>query len=229
MPKGTMQTMGLFHRLGNLLSANLNDLLDQAENPERLLRQAVRELETGLGRLLDAAARAIAHERLLAREHAACRERVAGAHERAAAAVERGDDAAARRELRFKAQHQRDAALLAEQLARAADTSGRLKGQVAAMRSKLAEARGKLGDLSARHRAAVARRKLAASLRDGLLEPTAGCRFERFAARIERDEAETEALFELLGEVDTAADDADRDAALEAELLALKEQRHAAG
>src|SRR5690242_20003850 len=86
--------MGLFHRLQTLLAANFNDLLDQAENPEKLLRQAVRELETAQGRLLDAAARAIAHERLLARQHQACGERVNATQARAAAAARRGDDAA---------------------------------------------------------------------------------------------------------------------------------------
>jgi phage shock protein A len=218
--------MGLLHRLQTLLAANLNDLLDQAEDPERMLRQAVRELETGQGRLLDAAARAIAHERLLARQQTACGERVAAAQQRALAAARRNDDAAALRELRLKADQQRDLDALAEQQRRADDTSARLRRQAAAMRNKLAEARGRLEDLTARHRASKARRALAGSLESAALGSAMTGRFERFATRVERQEAETEALLELLGE---AEHDSADDLALEAELQALKEQCHASG
>lgn len=215
--------MGLFHRLQTLLAANFNDLLDQAENPEKLLRQAVRELETAQGRLLDAAARAIAHERLLARQHQACGERVNAAQARAAAAARRGDDAAALAELRLKADQQRDQAALSEQQRRAAETSARLRAQASALRTKLGEARGRLEDLTSRHRATKARRAAAAC---SAHDPRVHDRFERWAAQVEREEAETEALFELLGE---PAHDRGDDAALAAELQALKEQCHVAG
>ena len=48
--------MKLFHRVGYILSANLNDLVDRCENPEQMLRQAVREMETSFTQLMEAAA-----------------------------------------------------------------------------------------------------------------------------------------------------------------------------
>lgn len=41
--------MGLFKRISDIISANLNEMLDQEENPEKLLKQAIREMETAMG------------------------------------------------------------------------------------------------------------------------------------------------------------------------------------
>jgi len=218
--------MGLMHRLKNLLNANLNDLLDQAENPERMLRQAVRELETGVARSLDAAARAIAHERLLARQLAGVQQRLATALERARTAVECEDDVAALHQLRNKALCEREAGLLNDQIRQAAATSERLRGQVVALRQKLTEARGRLEDLTARGRAAQARRLAVGSLPGISAADRIAGNFNRYASSIEREEAEVDALCELVGELTPEPVD---EAALEAELRAMKEGRDAAG
>jgi phage shock protein A len=218
--------MGLMHRLTNLLNANLNDLLDQAEDPERMLRQAVRELETGVARSLDAAARAIAHERLLARHQAGVQQRLAASLERARTAVRRNADAEALGQLRLKAQHEHEAASLGEQHQQAGATSARLREQVIALRQKLTEARGRLEDLTARGRAAHARRLFVARLPGDAVDAQVAGSIERFAQRIERDEAEVEALSELVGQL--AAEPLD-EAALEAELRAMKEECDVAG
>ncbi len=57
--------MRLLTRMSTLVTANLNDLIDQCEDPEKMLRQAVREMEASLGHLIDGAAGAIAQHKLL--------------------------------------------------------------------------------------------------------------------------------------------------------------------
>ena len=214
--------MGIFKRISDLLSANFNDLLDQCENPEKMLKQAVREMEAALGRLMDGAARAIAHERLLSRQLSE-QEREIERHRRLAeAAVAKGDDGTARRELAFKIEHQRLAERLDEQVATAGTLSRRLRDQVTAMRIKLAEARHKLLEVTARNQAAQARRKFVDHLPSGTCGFTAASNFERLCTRIEQSEAETEALLELLG--DSSAESLNAD--VEAELSALKEKAH---
>src|SRR5689334_19179319 len=150
--------MPFFKRITSLISANLNDLIDHCEDPEKMLRQAVRDMETALGQLMDAAARAIAHHKLLSRQssdESAAVERYA---KLAQAAVARGDDDAARKELARKSEHQRLADALSQQITSAEALADRLRRQVTAMRIKLAEARRKLVDVTARNRAATARR-----------------------------------------------------------------------
>src|SRR6478735_11134858 len=84
--------MGLLQRMSGLVTANLNDLIDQCEDPEKMLRQAVRDMETALGQLMDGAARAIAHHKLLSRQFNEQQDGVERCTKRAEAAVARGDD-----------------------------------------------------------------------------------------------------------------------------------------
>src|SRR5437763_7564274 len=105
--------MGFLRRMSGLVTANLNDLIDQCEDPEKMLRQAVRDMETALGQLMDGAARAIAHHKLLSQQLNGERDAIARCMTLAEAAVARGDDEAARRELLRKAEHHRLADALA--------------------------------------------------------------------------------------------------------------------
>jgi phage shock protein A len=190
-----------------------------------MLRQAIRDMETALGRLMDGAARAIAHQRLLGRQLNEQQQAMGRCAKVAEAAVARDDDEAARRALRHKAEHQRLADALALQTTRAEVLSDRLRNQVTAMRIKLAEARRKLHEVSARHQAVVAQRKFLDHV------PAAGgvhdacSTFERLCTRIEQTEAETDALLELMGDGDL---EEPLDAEVEAELRALKEASHVA-
>jgi phage shock protein A len=212
--------MKLIKRMSNLLSANLNDLLDNCEDPEQMLRQAVREMETALGRLMDGAARAIAHHKLLARQQSEQEQAVAQRVRCAELAMARGDEAAARRELRRKIEHTQMADALARQLTTAEELSGRLRHQVSAMRLKLAEARRKLAEITARNRAAVARRKFIEALPTESTQGDFLSTFDRICAKVDQSEAESEALLELLGGFD-GEDPFDAD--VETELRAMRE------
>ena len=54
--------MGIFHRTTEIVSANLNDFVDRFEQPDRMLRHAVREMETLLSTTSSAVARSLAAE-----------------------------------------------------------------------------------------------------------------------------------------------------------------------
>lgn len=212
--------MGLIKRVSNLVTANLNDLLDGCEDPEAMLRQAVREMETALGRLMDGAARAIAHHKIFARQQSEQQAAVAQRMRSAELALARGDEGAARRELRRKLEHEQLAATLEQQVAAAEALGDRLRGEVAGMRLKLAEARRKLAEITARNRAAAARRKFVAALPSDAPTGDFMSAFDRIAAKVEQSEAESEALLELLGG-EAGGDPLEAD--VEAELRAMRE------
>lgn len=213
--------MGLIKRVGGLVTANLNDLIDQCEDPEKMLKQAVREMETALGQLMDGAARAIAHHKLLTRQLGEQRAAIERRMTLAEAAVARGDEGAARRELRHRTEHQHLAEALARQVETADALGLRLRNQVTVMRLKLAEARRRLVDITARNRAAKAQRKFVQHLPDEASNGTVWSNFETMCSRVEQSEAETEALLDLLGEPEAGET---FDAEVEAELRALKEK-----
>ncbi|HUY91752.1 MAG TPA: PspA/IM30 family protein [Pirellulales bacterium] len=187
--------MGIFRRAGDIVAANLNDLIDRFEEPEKMLRQAVREMDEAIETASTAAARSLAAEKLLAREFAQHERRSAEWQDRAAAAVASGDDELARRALLRRREHDCLVDALREQLTAASECNARLRRQIDAMHAKRAEARRKLATLSARHAVARARRRLQTA--GAAVESSAFSRFERLREQVELAEAEADALVEL--------------------------------
>src|SRR5260221_8509546 len=91
--------MGLFRRFSDILSANLNEMVERFEAPETMLRQAIREMDAAVARTMEAAARVIADERLLENQMARQREESSGFYRRAQESLLCGDEPAARRAL----------------------------------------------------------------------------------------------------------------------------------
>ena len=142
--------MRLFRRIGDIVAANLNDLVDRFEDPEVMLKQAIREMETMIEQATAAAARAIAAERLLARDLVDHQEKAGRWQARAEEAVRTGDDDLGRQAIARGLEHQAILLTLAEQQSSAERTAQALRDQILAMRAKQAEARRKLASLSSR-------------------------------------------------------------------------------
>jgi phage shock protein A len=218
--------MRLFRRVGDIVAANVNDLVDRFEDPEVMLRQAIREMETMIEGATCATARAVAGERLLSKDLADHEERIVSWNAAAEAAVARGDDDRARRAIAEAHEHEALALALAEQRSSAGKTAQALRGQVDAMRAKLAEARRKLAGLSARRQVAEAGRALRGTVLDSPRGSRGFARFEQLRRRIELAEAEADALGELCEDSGPgrSAQDASRERTrrVEADLAAIK-------
>jgi phage shock protein A len=191
--------MGLFARLSDLISANLNSLLDAAEDPERMLAQVIREMELGLADARQQGACAIAAERRLGRELE--QNRAAAAHwkEQARLALNSQREDLARKALARKLEHDDLVRALDSQWTAARQTSTEVKAALHALEARLAEARRKQRTLLARHRAAAirlqAQRTVKPVIADGR-EPLA--RFARFEDRLIDMEDQLLAQSELL-------------------------------
>jgi len=219
--------MTLFRRINDILTANLNDLVDRFEDPEKMLRQAVRELDDALAVSTSAAARSIATQKLLSKEIDSQRDLAALWQRRAAAAVAAGDDDQARRALSRRREHERLAGPLEEQRAAAEKTATRLRRQIDAIKVKRADAGRMLVAQAARQCAVRAYQNLHA-FSCGAASNAIFHRFERLRQRVELAEAEAEALLELAAEEEndplTVCGEEDL-AAIEAELSRLKQEQ----
>jgi phage shock protein A len=193
--------MSIFKKISDIISANLNDLSEGWENPEQMLRQAIREMEETIGTAVRETARALANEKLLQKELEKNQLHAERWQERAEQAISAGDDELARKALRRKNEHEKLVVALEDQLSAASDAAGSLKRQLEAMKVKLAEAKRSLATLSARQRAADFRKKMQAvgcqATTD--LDHNAFATFERLRNRVEQSEAEAEAMVELRG------------------------------
>lgn len=215
--------MNLFRRVSDIISANLNDLIDRFEDPEAMLKQAIGEMETAIDRTMQAAAKVIADERLLTRQLSEYRRSNERLRERAATAVKRGDEAAARTALTQRGEQEKLIAALEDQLQSARRHSVKLRRQVAAMRVRLGEAQHKLQTYIARNRAAAARRQFAGDALHLGHADAAFSRFDVLCRSVERREAEADAYEELSGDLQFASV-TDEDVDIELELQALRQE-----
>lgn len=191
--------MGIFKRISDIVSANMNDLTEQFEDPEKMLKQATREMEDSIAEVTQQTAKAMANEKTLARELERNKSQREQWQERAVKAVDAGDDDLARKALARKNEHEKIVAALEDQLEAAREGSSTLQRQLAAMQAKLAEAKRNLSTLSIRKRSADLRKKMDAQAA-GLgasIDDTAFAKFDRLQAKVEQAEAEAEAVAEL--------------------------------
>ncbi len=190
--------MNLFTRISDIITANVNALLDKAENPEALIAQVVREMESGLERARRYGATAIAAERRLARELERHREQAVSWKEKARRALASGREDLARQALLHKVENEELVRALLTQHARAQETSATVRSALTALEARLAEARRKQRSLIARHRAVRARDQVR-RLMEREWPDTGGsrARFGNLESRIEDLEDEMDARVEL--------------------------------
>jgi phage shock protein A len=220
--------MGVFKRISDIISANLNDLTEGFEDPERMLKQAVREMEETIADVTNQTAKAMANETTLSRELERNRTQQQQWQGRAEKAVEEGSEDLARKALARKNEHEKLVAALKDQLDAAQEASGSLRCQLAGMKAKLAEGKRNLATLTARQRAADFRKKMesqAAGVASDV-DDSAFAKFDRMKAKVEQAEAEAAAMAELRGmEVGGAAEDVEspaEDLDVSAELAEMK-------
>ena len=223
--------MGIFQRISDIISANLNEMTESMEDPETMLKQAIREMEQSISDATRETAKVLANEKLMAKELANNEQQSRDWQRKAEKAVDAGDDGLALKALNRKQEHQKLVTALRDQLSSAQDASRTLKHQLDGMQAKLSEAKRNLSTLSARKRAADFKKKMNST--PSLLESggadDAFAKFERMREKVERAEAEADALAELRGGVDSRdselAEFSSSNDDLDAELEALKKRQ----
>jgi phage shock protein A len=225
--------MGLFQRISDIITANLNEMTESFEDPEKMLKQAIREMEQSIGEATQETAKVLANEKRMAKELANNEQQAREWQRKAEQAVAAGDDALARKALIRKQEHEKLVTALADQLTAARDASRTLKHQLEGMQAKLAEAKRSLATLSARNRAAEFKKKVhttAMAVDTDSIADNAFAKFDRLRKKVEQAEAEADALAELRGsqaenDVDAASPAETAGSEVEAELAALKQRR----
>ncbi len=187
----------IFKRINDVLSANINDLIDRVEDPERMVKQIIREMEENILRAREGVVDAIASEKKLQKELEHNRQLSAEWLAKAESALRDGKEDLARAALGRKKEHDNIVKALEPAWQSANATSERLKNQLRGLEAKLEEARRKRGTLVARQRAAEAREQMDRTLSrfdDGL---AAHQQFSRMEDRVADMEARTAAMDEL--------------------------------
>lgn len=217
--------MSLLERVGTLLRANLNDLIDRAEDPEKMLKQLVLDMENQLMQVKTQVAIAMADEHLLEKKRAEHASADVEWQRKAELAVRRGDDGLARAALERSLSARQMAEGFVQQLEDQKAEVETLKSALRHLEQKLEETRSRCELMIAEHRRArVVERAHAA--REAMGRTDRATDIERMKTRIDGAEARNAASRELMagGSLEDRFAALERDEQIEALLQNLKEQ-----
>lgn len=213
--------MGIFSRITDIINSNLNSILDKAEDPEKMVRLIIQEMEEALVEVRSTSARAIADRKELLRRQEWLKQEAAEWERKAEVAIRKGRDDLAKGALveRTKANEARE--LLDRDLSILDDTLSKLNGDIAALQAKIKDAKARQSAIILRGKAAQsrlgARRKLADhSIDDAML------RFEHYERKMDDLEGQVESYDMGQKTLAEEIEDLEANERIDEELKALK-------
>jgi phage shock protein A len=188
--------MGIFKRMGDVLKANINDLISKAENPEKMLNQMLIDMNEHLIEAKKGVASAIADEKRLERQ---TQENLGSANEweqKAMLAVRAGKEDLAKQALVKKQEYMNYANELKPQYEQQAAAVAKLKESLKLLQDKIDEASRKKNILIARAKRAETTKKINETM--GSLNATDSFSvFDRMSEKVDKLESEADAMAEL--------------------------------
>jgi phage shock protein A len=188
--------MAILDRIATVIRSNLNALINQAEDPEKMLDQILIDMRQQLAEAKREVAVAIADEKRLAAQVEAGLEQVRQWDSRAVLAVTKGEDDLAREALRRKAEQEQLVAGYKNQWEAQKTSTDNLKHALRALSEKIDEAARKKNLLVARQKRAQAQKHIH-EVMTGLSDTSAFEAFDRMATRVDQLEAQAAATVEL--------------------------------
>ena len=216
--------MGIFSRFSDIVNSNINSLLEKAEDPEKMVRLIIQEMEDTLVEVRSAAARAIADRKQLERRLAEARGEGDDWARKAELAVRKGRDDLARAALAEKAAAERRVTGLEEQGVQIEEALARLNDDMARLQEKLSDAKARQKAMVVRHRTAGHQLEMRRQIHESKIDD-ALVKFEKFERKLEDVEGRVES-YDLGQRQDLGREFAslESEESVEAELAALKQR-----
>lgn len=191
--------MGLFDRIMRVIRANINNLINKAEDPEKILQQTMIEMQEDLTQLRQAVAQAIATQKRTERQYSQAQSTADEWYRRAQLALQKGDENLAREALTRRKSYQDTATGMKAQIDQQTGVVEQLKQNMRALEGKIVEARTKKDLYIARARSAQASERLNEML-GNVGTGNAMAAFERMEEKVIQLEARSEAVASLGGD-----------------------------
>ena len=214
--------MGIFTRFKDIVASNINSMLDNAEDPEKLIKLMIREMEDTLIEIKSSCANAIANHKKVQRFLDDVQEKESLWRQKAELAVKKGKDALARQALQEKRRYTRKAEGLEVELSELNVIIEQYREDIQALENKLKSAREKQRMLVQRHIRAKGKKRAQEEIRRADSAEVM-LRFEELEQQIERMEAEADLVnYGRHSTLKDQFDDLETDDEIEKELHRLK-------
>ncbi len=184
--------MGIFTRFSDIVNSNINAILDKAEDPEKIVRLMIQEMEDTLVEVRSAAARSIADKKDLNRKLETLDRELQDWDEKAELAVRKGREDLAKAALVEKSRVAGAAEVLKQDYVAVDDGLSKLNEDIARLEGKLEDAKARQKALLARHKTANSRLAARKKIHDYKIDD-ALIRFEQYTRRIDDVEGRVEA------------------------------------
>ena len=215
--------MSIFSRFTDIVNSNLNALLDKAEDPQKMVRLIIQEMEDTLVEVRSTSAKTIANKKDIAVQIEKLKAQAADWESKAELAITKDREDLAKAALQERAKCQETASVLAQELANVEEQLSKLQAETGQLQAKLADAKARQKTILLRASTATSRLDVKKTLDSAKVEDAMG-RFEQYERKINDIEAQVDAYdlgTKSLNDefADLAADDKVND-----ELAALKER-----
>jgi phage shock protein A len=216
--------MGIFSRMTDIINSNINAMLDQAEDPQKMIRLIIQEMEDTLVEVRSSSARVLADRKEAARRLEQVQVEAASWEAKAKLAISKGREDLARAALQEKRAIEEEVAVVEAELLATDEHIAQLNTEVAQLQQKLSDAKAKQKTLLMRSKTVESRIKVKRQIQRESLDD-AFTRFEQFERRMDTLEGQLDAM-DLGREVspDLAAeiDSLEEDVRINEELARLK-------
>lgn len=213
--------MGIFSRLSDIINSNITVMLDKAEDPKKMIRMVIQEMEEALVEVRSTSARIIADKKELQRRNQKLARQAADWEQKAELALTKNREDLAKAALLEKAAVRDMIDLVEGDLSKLDESLDKLGYEIEQLQAKLNDARARQKTLLMRHQATESRRTVSHKLHNGDIDRAIN-RFDHYERKIELMESEIEAYD--LGKNGIAAEFAalEREGKVDQELAALK-------
>jgi len=185
--------MGIFSRMSDIINSNLNSLLDSAEDPEKMIRLIIQEMEDTLVEVRSSSARGLADRKTAARKQAHIQEEADSWEAKAKLAITKGREDLARAALQEKRAIEDELQAIATELQSTDEHIEQLNEEVGQLQAKLSDAKAKQKAMLMRSKTVQSRMSVKRQVHRSELDDAFN-KFERFERRMDNLEGELESM-----------------------------------
>lgn len=183
--------MGIFSRFTDIVNSNINNLLDKAEDPAKMVRLIIQEMEDTLVEVRSSSAKTLADKKELTRQVTRFENEAQQWQEKAELALSKNRDDLARSALLEKKKCIENSQALVEELTHIEEHISKLQNEISQLQEKLADAKARQKTIIMREKTVSSRLKVKQNI-DSHKVDDALSRFDRYESKIDNIEAQVE-------------------------------------